>query len=124
MSSPMVSSSSSSSTRKTLLVIMVVLAVCRSRVVAARAGPAAPMIYQFPMKSKVDNLQYQLHQDQATAVTSFRHQGVIFGFFPKGSTVPPSAMRCSDCSPWRNSCDFANDFLNSSKSFANCYEVA
>ncbi|KAK4741491.1 hypothetical protein SAY87_025079 [Trapa incisa] len=88
MSSSMVSPPSSSSIQKALLAIMVVLAIGSNRVVAARAGPALPMIYQFPMKSVVDESQYK---EQANPVTSFRYRGVIiFGFFPKGSTVPPS----------------------------------
>ncbi|KAK4758789.1 hypothetical protein SAY87_020090 [Trapa incisa] len=87
----MASSSSSSSIVKALLVFMVVLAVGSSRVVASRTGPAALMIYQFPMKPEVDNQPYQLHQDQMNPVTSFKYGGLtIFGFFPKGTAVPPA----------------------------------
>ncbi|KAK4758790.1 hypothetical protein SAY87_020091 [Trapa incisa] len=87
----MASSSSSSFIVKALLVFMVVLAVGSSRVVAARIGPAALMIHQFPMKPEVDDQPCQLHHDQMNPVTSFKYRGsTIFGFFPKGTPVPPA----------------------------------
>ncbi|PKI55940.1 hypothetical protein CRG98_023672 [Punica granatum] len=79
--------SSSSSIAKAFLVILLVF-VGTSSVFAARIGPTTPMIYQFPMKAEKERVDQ--HQDQAKPTTSFRCRGRAFGFFPKGSKVPPS----------------------------------
>ncbi|KAI6686231.1 hypothetical protein NL676_032144 [Syzygium grande] len=81
------SPSSSSSSRSgpllsRLLGVAILILLLASSCSATRLGMASPALSRIAM-----NLDRPRRQE---GVTSFRHRGRVFNFFPKGSTVPPS----------------------------------